>query len=70
MAKPTHQRTRYQLKFDGVNIMICGCFSAKSVGKITVIDGKMNAQMYKVILQEYLMYSVESLDIASVNFFQ
>ena len=38
--------------------MIWGCFSAKGVGKITVIDGKQ-------ILQENLMSSVESLEVPS-----
>ena len=43
--------------------MIWGCFSAKGVGKISVIDGKMNAQKYKQILQENLMSSAESLEL-------
>ena len=51
------------VKFGGGSIMICGCFSAKSVGKISVIDGKMFAQKYKQILQENLISSVESLDL-------
>ena len=33
--------------------------------KISVIDGKMNAQKYKQILQENLMSSVESLELSS-----
>ena len=45
--------------------MIWRCFSANSVGKISVIDGKMNAQKYKQILQENLMSSVESLVLRS-----
>ena len=28
------------VKFGGGSIMICGCFSAKGVGKISVIDGR------------------------------
>ena len=50
--------------------MIWGCFSAKEVGKISVIDGKMNAQKYKQILQENLMSSVESLELPSDYIFQ
>ena len=49
------------VKFGGGSIMIWGCFSAKGVDKISVIDGKMNAQKYKQILLENLMFSVESL---------
>ena len=51
------------VKFGGGSIMIWGCFSAKGVGKISVIDGKINAQKYKQILQENLMSSVESLKL-------
>ena len=51
------------------SIMIWGCFSAKGVGKISVIDGKMNAQKYKQILQENLMSSVKSLELPSDNIF-
>ena len=48
------------VKFGGGSIMIWGCFSVKGMGKISVIDGKMNAENYKQILQENLMSSVES----------
>ena len=50
------------VKFDSDSIMIWGCFSVKVVGKISVIDSKMNAQKYKQILQENFTPSVESLD--------
>ena len=40
------------VKFGGGTIMIWGCFSVKGVGKISVIDSKMNAQKHKQILQE------------------
>ena len=48
------------VKFGDGSIMIWGCFSAKGVGKILVIDGEMNAQLYKHILQENCMSSVKS----------
>ena len=35
------------IKFGSDSIMIWGCFSAKGMGKILVIDGKKNAQKYK-----------------------
>ena len=59
MAKPTHQRTLPTVKLGGGSIMICGCLSAKGVDKISVIDGKMNAQNYRQILQEIFLSSVE-----------
>ena len=37
----------------------------KGVSKISVIDGKMNAQQYKQILQENLMSSIESFELPS-----
>ena len=58
------------VKFGRGSIMIWGCFSAKDVGKISVIDGKINAQKYKEILQENLMSSVESLELFSDYIFQ
>ena len=58
------------VKFGSGIIMIWGCFSVKDVGKISVIDGKMNAQKYKRILQENLMSSVESLELPSDYIFQ
>ena len=54
----------------GSGSMIRKCFSAKGVGKISVIDGKMNVQKYKQILQENLMPSVESLELPSDYIFQ
>ena len=41
------------------------CFAAKGIGRISVIDDKMNAQKYKQILKENLMFSVESLWLPS-----
>lgn len=49
------------VKFGSGSIMICDCFSAKGVGRISIIDGKMNAERYQKILQGNLMRSVESL---------
>ena len=53
------------VKFDGGSIMVWGLVLAKGVGKISVIDGKMNAQKYKQILQENLMSSLEGLELSS-----
>ena len=58
------------VKFGGGSIMIWGCFSVKGVDKISVIDGKMNAQKYKHILQEKLKSSIESLELPSDYIFQ
>ena len=58
------------VSFGGGSILICGCFSGKGVGKISEIDGKMNAQKCKQILKENLMSSVESLELPSDYIFQ
>ena len=54
------KNTAPTVKFGSSNIMIWGHFSVKGVGKISVIDGKMNAQKHKQILHENLISSVES----------
>ena len=58
------------VKFGSDSIMIWECFSVKGAEKISVIDGKMNAQKYKQILQENLMSSVESVELPSDYIFQ
>ena len=58
------------LKFGSGSIMIWGCFSANGVSRVSVRDGKINAQKYKQILQENLMSSVESLELPSEYIFQ
>ena len=50
--------------------MIWGCVSAKGAGKISVIDGKMDTQKYKQILQENLMSSVLSLELPTDYIFR
>ena len=52
------------------HMYVCVCFSAKGVGKISVIYCKMNTQKYKLILQENLMSSVENLVLPSDYIFQ
>ena len=64
------KNTAPTVKFGGSSIMIRGCFSIKDVGKISLIDGKMNAQKYKQIFRENLMSSIESLDLSSDYIFQ
>ena len=58
------------VKFGGGSIMIWGCFSVKGVDKISVMDGKMNAQKFKQILQENFISSVENLELPSDYIFQ
>lgn len=58
------------VKFGGGNIMIWGCFSAKGVGNISLIDGRMNAANYQSILENNLTTSVEKLELPGDWIFQ
>ena len=58
------------VKFGGGSIMIWGCFSAQGVGNMSVIDGTMNAESYKKILQENLLPLVEKLRLPHDWIFQ
>lgn len=49
------------IKHGGGSIMIWGCFSYEGVGKIQIIEGKMNSLMYTTILNENLFESVKNL---------
>ena len=64
------ENTVQTIKFIGGSIIIWRCFLVKGVGEKSAIDGKMNAQKYKKILQENLMSSFESLEFPSDYIFQ
>ena len=40
------------VKYSSGSIMIWGCFSAAGVGNIDIIEGRMNAEKYKNILEK------------------
>ena len=64
------KNTVSMVEFSGSSIIISRCFSSKGVGKISVIDDKINAPKYKQILQENLMSSDESFELSSDYIFQ
>jgi len=47
------------LKFGGENLMMWGCMIWKGVGYTTKIQGKMDVQLYVVILEDELAKSLE-----------
>lgn len=58
------------VKFGGGSIMIWACFSAKGTGELKIIEGKMNAVMYRDILNEKLFKSVDSFQFENGWVFQ
>ena len=49
------------VKHGGGSIMLWGCFSAAGAGRLVRIEGKMNAAMYRNILDENLLQSTLDL---------
>lgn len=43
------------VKFGGGNVMVWGCMTYGGVGRIARIDGRMNAEAYKNILDQNLL---------------
>ena len=50
--------------------MLWGCFSAAGTGKLVKIEGKMNAAMYRDILDENLLQSALDLKLGRRFIFQ
>ncbi len=55
------KNTTPTVKFGGGNIMVCGCFSAYSTGKLHIIEGRMNRKMYRDILDKNLLPSTRMM---------
>lgn len=58
-----HQNLIPTVKYGGGGIMVWGCFVASGPGRIAIIEGKMNSQVYQDILQENLRPSVHQLKL-------
>ncbi len=50
--KPKHVKKTVK---HGASVMAWGCFSSSGVGDLTVVEGHMNAEMYKRILSTHMI---------------
>jgi len=62
--------TNKKVKYGGGKVMLWGCFSARGVGKICIIKGKMNSEQYVDILSNNLFQSVDKFRFSSFKFVQ
>jgi transposase len=51
------------VKFGGGSIMVWGCFCSSGVGQLHIIEGTMNGEKYREILERQLLPSVRSLKL-------
>ena len=66
-----HQaKTIPTVKHGGGSIMLSGCFSAAGTGRLVKIEGKMNATMYRDLLNENLLQSALDLRLGRRFIFQ
>jgi transposase len=56
------------VKHGGGSVMVWGCMAASGVGKLVIIDGIMNAVVYRELLRANLKQSAALLDLSD-NFF-
>ena len=58
------------VKFGGGSIMLWGCFSSAGPGELEIIEGRMNSEMYRGILERCLVKSAENLNLPRGWIFQ
>ena len=58
------------VKFGGGSIMFLGCFSSAGPGELETIEGRMNSEMYRGILERCLVKSAEKFNLPRGWIFQ
>jgi len=53
------------VKFGGGSVFIWGCFTSHGVGYLCKIDGKLNAELYRQILSEDLMGTLQHYELST-----
>jgi len=56
------------VKFGGGNIMVWGCMTAKGIGHLCKIDGRMDSKLYVEILNDLLHQSADYYGIKGDDF--
>ena len=64
----TSQHVQKTVKFGGGSVMVWGCMTAKGVGYMCKIDGKMDAALYEEILEDHVFQSLEYYGLDSDDF--
>ena len=58
------------MEFGGGSIVIWDCFAANGIERMEIIDGRMNAAKYTMILSTHLLNSATDLGLGRDFFFQ
>ena len=64
----TQQHVNGTVKFGGGSLMIWGCMTAHGVGYMCKVDGRMDGEMYRNILEDYIFKTVEYYDMDRARF--
>ena len=62
------QHVQRTVKFGGGSVMVWGCMTAKEVKYMCRIEGKIDAALYKKILEDNVFQSLEYYDLDSGDF--
>jgi hypothetical protein len=67
-APLTKQHVNLTVKFGGGSLMIWGCMTAQGVGYMCKIEGMMNGELYRDILDDHLFKTINWYDLDKDDF--